>query len=145
MINSIDKFKMCREFIIMINSDVFKNLLRYNSKLEVELMLQNSHGARFAKTSANCSNSFCHFHLIWSVSRPQRPLIKFVPDFMCMFTCTYYAWANLRTSNCVTRESFDYLHVGSISFGLNFIWCIRFEPHKAKSYEFENGEYESIW
>jgi hypothetical protein len=27
MINSIDKFKMCREFIIMINSDVFKNLL----------------------------------------------------------------------------------------------------------------------
>ena len=22
-----DKFKMCREFIIMINSDVFKNLL----------------------------------------------------------------------------------------------------------------------
>ena len=27
MINSIDKFKMRREFIIMINSDVFKNLL----------------------------------------------------------------------------------------------------------------------
>ena len=24
MINSTDKFKMCREFIIMINSDVFK-------------------------------------------------------------------------------------------------------------------------
>ena len=24
-----DKFKMCREFIIMINSDVFKNLLVY--------------------------------------------------------------------------------------------------------------------
>jgi hypothetical protein len=36
---------------------------------------QNSHGARFAKTTANCSNSFCHFHLISSVSRPQRPLI----------------------------------------------------------------------
>ena len=29
MINSIDKFKMCREFTIMINSDVFKNLLIY--------------------------------------------------------------------------------------------------------------------
>jgi hypothetical protein len=30
---------------------------------------------RLAKTTANCSNSFCHFHLILSVSRPQRPLI----------------------------------------------------------------------
>ena len=29
----------------------------------------------FAKTTANCSNSFRHFHLISSVSRPQRPLI----------------------------------------------------------------------
>ena len=29
------------------------------------------HGARFAKTTANCSNSFYHFHLILSVSRPQ--------------------------------------------------------------------------
>jgi hypothetical protein len=28
----------------------------------------------FAKTTANCSNSFCHFHLISSASRPQRPL-----------------------------------------------------------------------
>jgi hypothetical protein len=27
MINSIHKFKMCSEFIIMINSDVFKNVL----------------------------------------------------------------------------------------------------------------------
>jgi hypothetical protein len=31
----------------------------------------------FAKTTANCSNSFCHFHLISSVSRPQQPLIEF--------------------------------------------------------------------
>ena len=30
----------------------------------------------FAKTITNCSNSFCHFHLISSVSRTQRPLIK---------------------------------------------------------------------
>jgi hypothetical protein len=37
---------------------------------------QNSHGAQFAKTTANCSNSFCDFHLILSVSRPQRPLIS---------------------------------------------------------------------
>jgi hypothetical protein len=29
---------------------------------------QNLHGAWFAKTTANCSNSFCHFHLILSVS-----------------------------------------------------------------------------
>jgi hypothetical protein len=29
----------------------------------------------FAKITANCSNSFCHFHLISSISRPQRPLI----------------------------------------------------------------------
>jgi hypothetical protein len=29
----------------------------------------------FAKTTENCFNSFCHFHLISSVSRPQRPLI----------------------------------------------------------------------
>jgi hypothetical protein len=39
---------------------------------------QNSHGARFEKTTANCSNSFCHFHLISSVSQPQRPLIKYL-------------------------------------------------------------------
>ena len=25
--------------------------------------MQNSHGAQFAKTTANCFNSFCHFHL----------------------------------------------------------------------------------
>jgi hypothetical protein len=36
---------------------------------------QNSHGARFSKTTTNCPNSFCHFHLISSVSRPQGPLI----------------------------------------------------------------------
>jgi hypothetical protein len=29
-----------------------------------------------AKTTANCFNSFCHFHLISSVSRPQRPWIR---------------------------------------------------------------------
>jgi hypothetical protein len=28
------------------------------------------------KKTANCFNSFCHFHLISSVSRPQRPLIS---------------------------------------------------------------------
>jgi hypothetical protein len=33
---------------------------------------QNSHAARFAKTTANCSIDI--FHLIISVSRPQRPL-----------------------------------------------------------------------
>jgi hypothetical protein len=30
------------------------------------------------KTTANCSNCFCHVHLISSVSRPQRPLIFYV-------------------------------------------------------------------
>ena len=29
----------------------------------------------FAKTTANCSNFFSHFHLISFVSRPQRPLV----------------------------------------------------------------------
>jgi hypothetical protein len=29
----------------------------------------------FARTTANCSNSFCHFHLIMTVSRPQQHLI----------------------------------------------------------------------
>jgi hypothetical protein len=29
----------------------------------------------FEKTTANCCNSFCHFHLISPVSRPGRPLI----------------------------------------------------------------------
>ena len=36
-----DKFKKCREFIIMINSDVFKNLLIYIANSKVELMLGN--------------------------------------------------------------------------------------------------------
>jgi hypothetical protein len=34
----------------------------------------------FAKTTANCSNSFCHSRLISSVSRPQRPLITSAPN-----------------------------------------------------------------
>jgi hypothetical protein len=32
---------------------------------------QNLHDSQFAKTTANCSNSFCHFHLILSV-RPNK-------------------------------------------------------------------------
>jgi hypothetical protein len=39
-----------------------------------EVKWQNSHGARFAKRTADGTNSFCHFHFILSVSRPQRPL-----------------------------------------------------------------------
>jgi hypothetical protein len=39
MINLIDKFKMYREFIILINSDVFKNLLIIIVNSKVELML----------------------------------------------------------------------------------------------------------
>jgi hypothetical protein len=35
----------------------------------------------FAKTTANCSNSFSHFHLISSMSRPQRPLIMLSVQF----------------------------------------------------------------
>jgi hypothetical protein len=34
MINSIDKFKMCREFIIMINSDMFKKSVYSYSKFK---------------------------------------------------------------------------------------------------------------
>jgi hypothetical protein len=40
-------------------------------------MAKFAEGARFAKTTANCFNSFCHFHLISSVSRPQPPLIYY--------------------------------------------------------------------
>jgi hypothetical protein len=36
---------------------------------------QNLHGARLQKQPANCFNSFGQFHLISSVSRPQRLLI----------------------------------------------------------------------
>jgi hypothetical protein len=50
-------------------------LLIWQMKHEEWVKWQNSHGARFARTTANCSNSFCHFPLISSVSRPQRPLI----------------------------------------------------------------------
>ena len=37
----------------------------------------------FAKTTANCFNSFCHIHLISSVSPPQRPLI---------YDCIYFSF-----------------------------------------------------
>jgi hypothetical protein len=36
----------------------------------------------FAKTTANCFNSFCHFHLISSISRSQRSLI-----YDCIYFC----------------------------------------------------------
>ena len=41
-----------------------------------EVKWQNSHGARFAKTTANGSNSLCHFHLILSVSRRPQPVVS---------------------------------------------------------------------
>jgi hypothetical protein len=52
-------------------------LLIWQMKHDEWVKWPNLHGARFAKTTANCSNSFCHFHLILSVSQPQRPLILF--------------------------------------------------------------------
>jgi hypothetical protein len=52
-------------------------LLIWQMKHDKWVKWQNSHGAQFAKRTANCSNSFCHFNLILSVSRPQRPLILF--------------------------------------------------------------------
>ena len=42
---------------------------------------QNLHGARLQKHPQTAFNSFCHFHLISSVSRPQRPLIYDCIDF----------------------------------------------------------------
>jgi hypothetical protein len=44
----------------------------------------------FAKITANCSNSFCHFHLIASVSQPQRPLIVFGVQILQYATCKDY-------------------------------------------------------
>jgi hypothetical protein len=41
-------------------------LLIWQMKHDKWVKLQNSRGARFGKTTANCSNSFCHFHLILS-------------------------------------------------------------------------------
>jgi hypothetical protein len=41
-------------------------LLIWKMKHNKWVKWQNSHGARCAKTTANCSNSFCHFHLILS-------------------------------------------------------------------------------
>jgi hypothetical protein len=43
-------------------------LLIWQMKHDKWVKWQNLHGARFAKTTANCSNSF--FHLILSMSRP---------------------------------------------------------------------------
>jgi endonuclease I len=40
-------------------------LLIWQKKHDKWVKWQNSHGARFAKTTANCSNCFCHFHLIF--------------------------------------------------------------------------------
>jgi hypothetical protein len=37
-------------------------LLIWQKKHDKWLKWQNSNGAQFAKTTANCSNSFCHFH-----------------------------------------------------------------------------------
>jgi hypothetical protein len=51
------------------------DLLIWQMKHDKWVKWQNLHSARFAKTSANCSNSFCHFHLILSVSWPQWPSI----------------------------------------------------------------------
>ena len=50
-------------------------ILIWQKKHDKWVKWQNSHGARFAKTTANCSNSFCHFHLTLSVSWPQRSLV----------------------------------------------------------------------
>ena len=49
----------------------------------------------FAKTTVNCSNSFCHFHLISSVSQPQRPMINIeLRDFYVQFPSkTLLGWA----------------------------------------------------
>jgi hypothetical protein len=59
---------------------------------------QNSHSARFAKTTENCSNSFCHVHLIFSVSRPQRPIndlhyLNFYKCIVLIFRCTFISIA----------------------------------------------------
>ena len=76
-----DKFKICREFIIMINSDVFKNLLIY-SKFKGGAMLLyvytcNSVGKRpslrlspmnncnFLKKCPSCCNHFLKFQEIY--------------------------------------------------------------------------------
>jgi hypothetical protein len=53
--------------------------------------------AKFAPCSfENCYNSFCHFHLISSVSRPQRPLI---------YDCIYFSFSTLPFASTVGNIS----------------------------------------
>jgi hypothetical protein len=58
-----------------------------NEARQMGEMAKRSHGARFAKTTANCSNSFCHFHLISSVSRPSTAF-----DLFCELILIHCHW-----------------------------------------------------
>jgi hypothetical protein len=67
---------------------------------------QNLHGARFAKTTANCSSSFCHFHLILSVSRWPQPVVS-SNEVSVLRYCTWVLFLKIQhvTSNEVILRS----------------------------------------
>jgi hypothetical protein len=73
---------------------------------------QNSHGARFAKTTANCSNSFCHFHLILSVSRPlifistARKVKTQFNNYWMRLSMIYTERVKRRASKCIHKLPF---------------------------------------
>jgi hypothetical protein len=52
----------------------------------------------FAKTTANCSISFCHFHLISSVSRPQQPLLSNLLQCLLWMTVISIFYLKSKTS-----------------------------------------------
>jgi hypothetical protein len=66
----------------------------------------------FAKTNANCFNSFCHFRLISSVSRPQRPLNKMSASSIP------WVWSFL--------ELYKYCHC---------IWCYTYDVHNMSNFK----------
>jgi hypothetical protein len=66
----------------------------------------------FAKTNANCFNSFCHFRLISSVSRSQRPLNKMSASSIP------WVWSFL--------ELYKYCHC---------IWCYTYDVHNMSNFK----------
>ena len=85
MINSIDKFKMCREFIIMINSDVFKNLHIVNSKVELMLAILTLDEGPSLETS-----SFCLFNVVGPNITTQHSIFTLVLPTLVQTVLVYF-------------------------------------------------------
>jgi hypothetical protein len=66
---------------------------------------QNLHDARLQKHLQTAFNSFCHFHLISSVSRPQRPLI---------YDCIYFSFPNPTVANISVKNFLGALFIPKV-------------------------------